>query len=136
METCLNFYTRKANRVLNKIYDSHLHASGLKVGQFTILRVIDSCKRTTNSELQEILLMDQTTLSRNLKPLIRDGYIKVMPGEDLRVKLLSLSPKGTRMFKEATKYWQRAQDEVKDRLGTEASEQLLAITDSVARLRT
>ena len=134
METCLNFYTRKANRVLNKIYDGHLQVCGLKGGQFTILRVIDKFKQTTNRELQDALLIDQTTLSRSLKPLIRDGFIEVRQGEDLRVKLLSLPPKGKKLLNEATSYWQDAQNEVKRRLGKKSSEQLLAITNHVAEL--
>ena len=134
METCLNFYTRKANRVLNKIYDGHLQACGLKGGQYTILRVIENHKQTTNRELQDMLLLDQTTLSRSLKPLVRDGFLEVQQGEDLRVKLLSLSPKGKKLIKEATRYWQDAQNEVKRRLGKKSSEQLLAITNTVAEL--
>jgi len=136
METCLNFYTRKANRVLNKIYDRHLQACGLKSGQFTILRVIDRQKQTTNHDLQGALLIDQTTLTRSLKPLIRDGLIAVKQGEDLRVKLLSLSPEGKKLFRKATKYWQNAQNEVKKRLGAKTSAQLLAITNAVAGLST
>ena len=135
MEQCLNLNMRKANRVLNSIYDGHLHVCNIKGGQYTILRVISKFKQTTNRELQDILLIDQTTLSRNLKPLIRDGLIDVNQGEDLRVKLLSLSPAGKKLFKQASKYWQKAQNEVKQRLGVESSRQLLAITDLVAGLK-
>lgn len=135
IETCLNFHTRRANRVLNRIYDGHLQACGLKSGQFTLLRVIERMKQTTNREIQDVMLIDQTTLTRTLKPLIRDGYIEVNPGEDLRVKLLSLSPQGKKLFLQATKYWQNAQDEVKRRLGAQYTKQLLAITNAVADLR-
>lgn len=134
MEYCLNFSMRKANRILNKIYDRHLQSCGLKGGQFTILRVIHVYKQTTNSQLQEAMLIDQTTLSRNLKPLIRDGYISVTKGEDLRVKLLSLSPEGKKLFKDGRMHWQQAQKEVKQKLGKEGSEKLLEITGEVAGL--
>jgi DNA-binding MarR family transcriptional regulator len=134
MEYCLNFSMRKANRILNKIYDRHLQSCGLKCGQFTILRVIHAYKQTTNSQLQEAMLIDQTTLSRNLKPLIRDGYISVTQGEDLRVKLLSLSPEGKKLFKDARIHWQQAQKEVKQKLGKEGTEKLLEITEEVADL--
>lgn len=135
MEQCLNFYTRKANRVLSKIYDSHLQPCGLKGGQFSILRAIDLYKQTTSSALQEVGSIDQTTLSRALKPLIRDGFIQVTQGDDLRVKLLSLSPAGEKLLKQSTILWQDAQKEVKKRLGKENTKQLLAITEAVARLR-
>ena len=134
MEHCLNFSMRKANRALNKIYDRHLQGCGLKGGQFSILRVIDFYKQTTNTELQERMLIDQSTLSRNLKPLVRDGYISVSQGDDLRVKLLALSPEGKRLFAEATEHWQRAQKEVKQKLGKEETKKLFAITSLVADL--
>jgi DNA-binding MarR family transcriptional regulator len=134
MEHCLNFSMRKANRILNRIYDRHLQSCGLKGGQFTILRVINAYKQTTNSQLQEAMLIDKTTLSRNLKPLIRDGYISVTQGEDLRVKLLSLSPDGKNLFKDARKHWQQAQKEVKQKLGKDGTERLLEITGEVADL--
>ena len=93
-EDCLHFFTRRANRAMNKIYDNHLQACGIKGGQFTLLRIIGYRGETTNSELQEMLLMDQTSLTRSLRPLIRDGYVEVSKGDDRRIKLLSLSPEG------------------------------------------
>jgi len=133
-EQCLNFNMRKANRVLNKIYDGHLHVCGIKTGQFTMLRVIDLHKPTTNRDLQEFMLIDQTTLSRGLKPLIRDGFITVTQGQDLRVKLLSLSPEGVALYKEAKKHWKKAQKEVAKRLGSDFPDELLSLTDKVASL--
>ena len=134
MEICLNLNTRKANRVLNKIYDRHLQPCGLKGGQFSVLRILYKYKQSTNSELQDIMAIDQTTLSRNLKPLIRDGYIDVTHGEDQRVRLLTLSASGRRLYKRANGLWQDAQKEVKSRLGTKNSEQLVSITQAVADL--
>ncbi len=135
MEHCLNFSLRRANRVLNKIYDRHLQECGLTGGQFTLLRVISLRKQTTNRELQNILLTDQTTLSRGLKPLIRNGYVDVSKGEDRRIKLLSLSVEGVLLFNEASKCWAASQEEVKVRLGEKSTEQLLAITDIVSNLK-
>ena len=136
MEACLNFHTRRANRVLNKIYDGHLQACGLKTGQFSILKVIQSRQPTTNREIQDVMLMDQTTLTRSLKPLIRDGFIEVQRGEDRRVKILSLSPGGKKLLREASKHWKIARDEVKRRLGRKFTQQLLTISNVVAELRT
>ena len=134
MDRCLNVSLRRANRVLNKIYDRHLQECGLTGGQFSLLRVINFRKKTSNRELQNILLTDQTTLTRGLKPLIRDGYLDVSKGDDQRVKLLSLSPTGAALYREASKCWEASQEEVKLRLGAESTEQLLAITDIVSEL--
>ena len=135
MERCINFGMRKANRVLNQIYDGHLAKCGLKGGQYSILRALNRRKQSSNRDLQDILVMDQTTLTRGLKPLIRDGYIQSRPGEDGRVKLLCLSPEGKDLYKEATKLWQVAQKQVAARLGKETIEQLFSVANSVVDLR-
>ena len=133
-DVCLNFSVRKASRVLNKIYDRHLQDTGLKCSQFTILRVIDHLEQTTSLQLIDIMVIDQTTLSRSLKPLIRDGLIEVTPGEDRRYKLLSLTPQGKKSFKRASRAWQAAQEEIKSKLSGEQLDELLSVTDAVAHL--
>jgi DNA-binding MarR family transcriptional regulator len=135
MERCINFGMRKANRVLNQIYNGQLAKCGLKVGQYSILRALKELKESSNRDLQDILVIDQTTLTRGLKPLIRDGYIQSRPGADQRVKLLCLSPQGKDLYKEATKQWRVAQDQVASRLGEVTIEQLFAISDSVVGLK-
>jgi DNA-binding MarR family transcriptional regulator len=135
MERCINLHMRKANRVLNQIYDTQLAKCGLKGGQYSILRVLSKLKESSNRDLQDILVIDQTTLTRGLKPLIRDGYIHSRPGEDQRVKLLRLSPQGKDLYKEATRHWRVAQDQVAARLGEDTIEQLFAISDSVVGLK-
>lgn len=136
LEPCLNFSLRKATRVLNRIYDAHLSECGLKIGQYTVLRVINHLRQTTNRELQSIVVMEQTTLTRNLKPLIRDGYISVSPGEDQRVKLLSLSSSGKKLLSRATIRWQQAQSEVKRELGKVQSARIEALSAAVTALQT
>jgi DNA-binding MarR family transcriptional regulator len=135
MERCINFGMRKATRVLNQIYDGQLAKCGLKAGQYSILRALEECKESSNRDLQDILVIDQTTLTRGLKPLMRDGYIRSRPGEDQRVKLLSLSSQGKNLYKKATKQWQVAQEQVAARLGEVTIEQLFAISDSVVGLK-
>ena len=135
MDRCINFSMRKANRVLNQIYDNKLAECGLKGGQFSMLRVIHRLKETTNSELQDVMIVDQTTLTRGLKPLIRDGYVQTRPGTDQRVKLLSLTSEGEALCKRATKHWEEAQKMVAQRLGEDTVQQLFALSDSVVSLK-
>ncbi|MFT5691119.1 MAG: DNA-binding MarR family transcriptional regulator [Oceanicoccus sp.] len=135
MEQCFNFSLRRANRVLNRIYDRHMKECGLTGGQYTLLRVINLCKTTTNRQLQNILLTDQTTLTRGLKPLIRDGYITVSKGEDMRINFLSLSTSGLSLFEAASRCWAESQKELRDRLGDDSANKFFAITDIVSDLK-
>ena len=132
---CLNLELRKANRVMSQIYDSYLAHCGLKTSQYSILRSIRLLKKTTNRELQDVLVLDQTTLTRGLSPLIRDGYIAVEPGVDRRQKQLSLTAEGKRLFKEAEAHWQEAQQHVSSRLGHQVKSQLLALSKAVVDLK-
>ena len=132
---CMNLSFRKASRVISQIYDRELAEVGLKCGQFSILRAVREMRQTTNAELQELLVLEQTTLTRGLKPLIRDGYIKIEPGLDRRDKLLSLTAQGKHLYREADKKWQQAQDAVIRKLGRKTSEQMMEMNQALVALR-
>lgn len=134
-EPCLNLELRKANRVLSQIYDSFLSPTGLKTSQFSILRAIYFLKQTTNRDLQGVLVLDQTSLSRGLKPLVRDGYIDVNPGSDRRQKQLQLSTSGKQLFREAEPLWTEAQHYVATRLGSAELSALLDVSHAVVKLK-
>lgn len=131
---CLNLSLRKATRVLNRIYDEYLSQAGVNVGQFSILRAVSKLGETTNKELQLLLAMDQTTLTRNLKPLIRDGLILATPGEDRRQRLLTLSVHGKAVYQDAKVHWQQAQHEVYQHLEPKRSQQLLELSQAIVNL--
>ncbi len=134
-ELCLNLSFRKATRVISKIYDRELADCGLKCTQFTILRATYLLKQTTNLELQDRLVLDQTTLTRGLKPLIRDGLIQAEPGLDKRQKILSLTTKGKDLYRQAEKRWRRVQAFMRKRLGPDMTEQMIELNSALVALR-
>ena len=133
---CFNLKMRQANRVLTNHYDSYLRELGLTVAQFSILRTLFYMKQTSQKDLQEVLVLQQTTLTRNLRPLIRSGYIATSPSlEDRRVTLVSLTDDGIELFNKAVKKWKLAQESVSEKLGAELSGQLLDVADAVIKLQ-
>jgi DNA-binding MarR family transcriptional regulator len=132
---CMNLSYRKASRVISQIYDRELAEVGLKCTQFSILRAVRELRQTTNADLQEQLVLEQTTLTRGLKPLIRDGYIKFEPGLDRREKLLSLTNKGKDLYHKADKNWQQAQNTVIRKLGRKTTERMLEMNKALVALR-
>ena len=135
-EPCLNLQLRKANRVMSQIYDAYLAPVGIKTSQFSILRAIDYFHMTTNRQLQEALILDQTSLTRALKPLIRDGYIVVsIDAEDRRQKQLVLSTKGNALLAAALDEWNKAQAHVSERLCDLNTQAILDISEAVVRLK-
>lgn len=127
---CFQLAIRKSSRLITQFYQERLSRVGLKVGQFSILRAVNFRKQTSNKELQTILELDQTTLTRNLKPLIRDGYLTLSTNfEDGRQKIISLSPDGLTLYEEAIPIWKAAQDELQQKIGTTETDNILALTN-------
>ncbi|MBU3071330.1 MarR family winged helix-turn-helix transcriptional regulator [Aestuariicella sp. G3-2] len=135
IEPCLALKLRQANRVLTQIYDQDMNGQGIKITQFAMLRAIYYMGEATNRSLQEVLVLDQTTLSRNLKPLIRDGYIQSQPGRDKREKVLQLTDEGKALFKSASKDWRHTQQQLKATLGDELVDKLLSVGDAIVELK-
>src|SRR5215217_5827709 len=77
---CANL--RRAARAVTQVFDEALAPSGLRATQFTLLVTSRLMGESTINELAEKMAMDRTTLSRNLKPLVRSGLLEVRPGED------------------------------------------------------
>lgn len=135
IEPCLALYLRKANRVITQIYDHNMSHHGIKVTQFSILRAVSYMGEASHRTLQEALVLDQTTLSRNLKPLIRDGFLNAIPGEDRREKLITLSSSGKTLFNSAKKDWKKSQKLIAEALGEKMTHQLLEVSDNVVGLK-
>ena len=123
---------RKSARIITQFYEERLAAVGVKSGQFSLLRAVHYLKKTTNKELQAILVIDQTTLSRNLKPLIRDGLLLVSPDEkDQRRKIIRLSSKGKKLYLKALPIWKKIQHELVKKIGSKESEEIQRVSKSL-----
>ncbi|NOQ90398.1 MAG: MarR family transcriptional regulator [Gammaproteobacteria bacterium] len=117
LQNCACFNVRKSARVLTKHYDDALHPLGLKPTQFTILAVLSSIDAITVTDLAEFMVLDRTTLTRNLRPLEKQGMLKTNAGEDRRTRMISLSKKGLNKLEKAIPLWKQAQKQVKEYMG-------------------
>jgi len=120
---CANL--RKAARAVTQLFDAALAPSGLKATQFTLLVTSRLAGEATINGLAERMAMDRTTLSRNLKPLVREGLLEVGPGEDGRTRLVRISQQGQQALNKAYPMWRAAQEEVVRALGKDRYEALL-----------
>jgi len=128
---CFNLAMRKSSRLITQFYEERLKLVGLKVGQFSILRAVSIKKETTNKELQKILVLDQTTLTRNLKPLFRDGYLQTSSDpNDGRLKTIRLTQCGRDLYEQALPIWQQAQQDILRKLGKEKAEKIHELTNT------
>ncbi len=115
--TCANL--RKAARVVTQAYDAALQPSGLKSTQFILLANLAGQDGMPLTQLAEALVMDRTTLTRNLRPLLREGLLRIDQEEDLRVRRVSLTDAGADAVEAARPLWEEMQVRIAARLGDE-----------------
>lgn len=115
---CLCLNTRRAARTLTRLYEEHLHPCNLTPAQFGLLSVLAARPNLSQLDLAETVDLDQTTLSRNLQLLIDRKWIKREPSkEDRRQTLYAITLAGLKLRAEALPHWNRAQQQMRKRLG-------------------
>jgi DNA-binding MarR family transcriptional regulator len=113
-------------RVVTQYYDKALQSTSLRSTQLALLVDISSREYTSVGELANILLMDQTTVTRNIEILKKNGYVKVKADdEDSRKRLISITERGTAKLNEALPLWEDAQLKIEQKIGKEKFSELL-----------
>jgi DNA-binding MarR family transcriptional regulator len=119
-------------RHVTQFYDRFLIAAGLRTTQFSILIKLQRMGPTSINALAEALVMDRTTLGRNIQPLEREGLVAVRQGRiDRRSKELEVTDKGAARIKDATHAWAEAQSRFESVFGAERSSDLRALLREV-----
>ena len=117
---CPTIRVRQASRVLTRVYDDVLRPLGLQMSQFSVLVQIAAFGEAgaTITALAAELVMDRTTLTRNLRPLERAGLLRVAraPG-DARARVVLLTHRGEKIIETAYPYWEAALQRVRSVLG-------------------
>ena len=108
---------RQASRKITRMYDEVLRPAGIKATQFNVLAIVALEDEATLTELAETLGMDRTTLSRNLRPLERDGLVEVSAEGYRRARSANITNKGVAVMEKALPLWRSAQKSLKRRLG-------------------
>ncbi len=123
MCTCANL--RMAARAVTQAYDRALAPVDLKLTQFTLMSTLERLGTAPLTVLAEKLVMDRTTLTRNLKPLIDRGLVEASGIDDKRVRQLSLSKDGLKLLRKAWPRWEKVQAEIVRGLGPDHWQRLL-----------
>jgi DNA-binding MarR family transcriptional regulator len=118
-KTCIAVRLRLLNRVVTNLYDDALRPLGLKVSQLNILIVTAKLGLARPAQVCEVLQLDASTLSRNVKPLQAHGWLEVVPEEDARAQPFRLTAKGKRLIEKAIPAWEKAQRQAEELLGAD-----------------
>lgn len=114
---CLNI--RRASQAVTQFYDKFVEQSGLKLAPYSLLRHLELVEPVTITELAKMMRIDRTTLTRNMKPLLKAGLITVNFGKDPRSREVMLTETGKSALVSANKSWDKAQETLEEYLGEE-----------------
>ena len=101
---------RRASRELTRAFDDALRETGVRVTQFNLLATLILAGPTAATRLAALLRLERTTLTRNLRPLLRDGLVRFDGDRDRRVRKIAITAKGEETARAAFPFWKRAQD--------------------------
>jgi DNA-binding MarR family transcriptional regulator len=132
-DDCNCLAVRQAARHVTQFYDQFLAASGLRTTQFSILAKLRRLGPMTINALAAEMVMDRTTLGRNILPLERDGLIAVEKGRrDRRSKTLRLTEAGAARCQAAVEGWTQAQRQFAAAFGAKRTVDMRALLHAVA----
>lgn len=126
---CTNFKLRQITRTVSRRYDAAVAAAGLKTTQYSLLSHIAALGPVRPSDLAAEMKLELSTLSRNLQPLIAQGWVELGPGPDARTRLVALTEPGRAKRAEAQRLWKQAQLNLNEVLGEARVAQLHRLID-------
>jgi len=131
---CLCNALRQASRAVSRLYDEELRAVVLPTTQYSLLRLLPHAGKTRQRDLGELTLLDETILTRNLRPLVDRGWVSLRAGEDRREKLAAITGAGTAKIEEALPASERAQERMPSPMTDRAWSDALAALPALAPL--
>lgn len=125
-QVCACGNLRKAARAVTQLYDDVLRSAGLRATQLALLVAIKVQGPVTVKDLAETTVTDRTTLTRNLRPLEKQGLIRIEAGEDRRERIVTLTNRGHKALTSALPLWEKAQARIAKGLGQGRLRRLLS----------
>ena len=131
---CTNLKLRQLTRRVSQQYDLELSKTGLKTTQYSLLSHVVRLAPIRAVDLAKVMCMSASTLSRNLQPLVAMGLLVVLPGDDARSRLVSVTQAGRRKQAEAMRKWRVAQEGIIHLFGAKRVAALHALIDESLEL--
>lgn len=126
---CSSLKLRQLSRRVSQHYDRIVGEAGLKTTQYSLLSHIVKLGPIRPGELADAMEMDASTLTRNLQPLVAQGWVQVGAGDDGRSRRVEATEAGRVKRSEAQREWKRAQLQLNERIGSARIAKLHALID-------
>lgn len=131
-QECLAVRIRTLNRLITSVYDEELRSVGLRVSQLNLLVAIGTQEEISAKKICEILSLDESTMSRDLGLLLKNGWVSTKPSKsDKRAKILKLTSSGQKKVSAAESGWNRAQLRAQERLSKDSTDAIQSIVNTL-----
>jgi DNA-binding MarR family transcriptional regulator len=124
---------RQAARRVSQFYEGYLAPLGLTSSQYSILARLNRLGAMSINDIAESLVMDRTTTGRAIRPLERDGLVRIGTAEDGRKRMVNLTAAGRKRAQDAQDAWRQAQAQFERSVGPEAAKILRAAMADVIK---
>jgi len=124
---CLAKHLRWSSRIISDFYDQKMRDTELHANQVTLLTVPYLAGPIGINKMAAHLGLDRTTLVRNLKLIEQRGLVTIKPGQDLRTRIVTLTPAGQEILVAALPLWEEAQRNTLELLGAQHAELVQAL---------
>jgi DNA-binding MarR family transcriptional regulator len=124
---CPGMRVARTTRVLARVFNEQFRTIGLQTSQHGVLTFLALAgpDGSTIGALADSMYLDRTTLTRNLRPLQKSGYLSLARSpHDARVQLVKLTKKGEKTVEALFPLWQRAYRQIGAALGPRALDEL------------
>ena len=132
MENCVCFNLRWVTRAVTQFFDAEIRRHGIRPTQTPILGALQARSGLGMAELSDWLGMERTTLVRNLRPLQRDGLVRITGGGRGGKVELAITEMGRRALAKMLPAWRAAQDKVVATLGQQRWSAVLSDLEQAA----
>jgi DNA-binding MarR family transcriptional regulator len=131
-EGCACTAVRRTARSMTRAYDDAIRPSGLRVTQFSLLVAAEIGGGAVKPrEIADILGLERTTVTRDLRPLEKRGLVTVESGQDRRARIVRVTDAGRRTMTDAMPRWRAAQAKL---LAGDAADSWPRIAEGLGRL--
>lgn len=125
-DSCLCLHVRRAARTIGRRFDDAFRPLDLTSGQYSLLMSLNRPHPPHMQDVADLLAMDRTTLTANLKPLERRGLVAIdIDPKDKRSRLLTLTDQGMALLVKAFPIWQKTQKDLNALVADSDSRHLL-----------
>jgi DNA-binding MarR family transcriptional regulator len=123
---------RRATRAVTALYDAALSPMRLRITQFSVLRILERRGPLTITALAAAAALDRSTMGRNLNPLQRRRWVKLLSGQDQRERVVGLTRAGRGVIRQALPHWEKVQTQVRSVIAAGSIDRLAARVESLS----